>query len=307
MVITCNKCNTTYNIKASKIPAPNVMATCKKCGNKFRVNRKSTPKPMPEPSIPDPVPPQPSSPVSIPMDVREKQLGLKPLAGLTKAVRVLLMINIAVIVVAIFAGIYEYHTYRGLPPDVDINETFLLSEAVAAIVGLIQLVLFIILGVTFLRWIYRTNKNLGAISGQPMSFTPGWSVGWYFIPFMCLIKPYQAMKEIWDLSHKNQSVTSSILGLWWALWLISSFFGEFTFKAIMGADSVTEYSSSTMTNMVCNGIDVVLSIVALMLVTRIGYAYSKNYSQQDASAGGYSPAQRPSPPDLSNSPTPQAS
>ena len=35
MVITCSKCNTTYNIEASKIPAPGVMATCKKCGNTF--------------------------------------------------------------------------------------------------------------------------------------------------------------------------------------------------------------------------------------------------------------------------------
>ena len=88
MDITCNKCNTTYNIEASKIPAPSVMATCKKCGNKFRVQRRSTPKPTPE--APNPIP--------VPVDAREKQLGLKPLAGLTKALRVLLMINIAVIV-----------------------------------------------------------------------------------------------------------------------------------------------------------------------------------------------------------------
>ena len=297
MVIKCSKCNTTYNIEALKIPAPGVMATCKRCGNKFRVHRRSTPGPMPEIPIP----------VTVPVDAREKEMGLKPLAGLTTALRVLLMINIAVTAVAIFAGIYEYHTYMGLPPGFDINETFLLSEAVTAIVGLIQFVLFIILGITFLRWIYRTNMNLGALSGQLMSFTPGWSVGWYFIPIACWFKPYQAMKEIWERSHKNQSVTSSILGLWWAFWLISSFLSEFACKAIIGADSVTEYSSSTMTYIVSDGFDVVLNIVALMLVTRIGNAYSKNYSQRSASSGGYSTAQRPTQPYRSISTTLQAS
>ena len=297
MVITCSKCNTNYNIEASKIPAPGVMATCKRCGNKFQVHRRSTPKPMSEIPIP----------VSVPVDAREKEMGLKSLAGLTTALRVLLMINIAVTAVAVFAGTYEYHTYIDLPPGVDINETILLSEVVAAIVGLIQLVLFIILGITFLRWIYRANSNLGALSGHPMSFTPGWSVGWYFIPIACLFKPYQAMKEIWERSHKNQSVTSSILGLWWAFWLISNFLGELAFKAVWGAESATEYGSSTLIYIVSDGIDVVLDIVALMLVTQIGNAYSKNYSQQRTSTGAHTTTQRPGQPDRSKSPTLQAS
>jgi hypothetical protein len=140
-----------------------------------------------------------------------------------------------------------------------------------------------------------------------MSFTPGWSVGWYFIPIACLFKPYQAMKEIWEISHKNQSGTSSTLGLWWALWLISNFSGEYAFEAFWEAESATEYGSSSLIYIVSYGIDVVLDIVALMLVTQIGNAYSKNYSQQCASTGGYATAQRPSHPDRPKSPTLQAS
>jgi len=297
MVITCSKCNTTYNITASKIPAPGVMATCKRCGNKFRVQRRSTPEPLPEIPIP----------VTIPVDEREKETGLKPLAGLTRALRVLLMMNIAVTAAAVFAGIYEYHTYMDLPVGFDINENILLSEVVTAIVGFIQLVLFIILGITFLRWIYRTNMNLGALSGQPLSFTPGWSVGWYFIPIACLFKPYQAMKEIWETSHKNQFATYSILSVWWVFWLISNFLDELAIKAFWGAESVSEYSSSTMSYIASDGFDVVLNIVAFMLVTRIGNAYSKNYSQQRASTDGLSTAPPPGQPYRSPPPTLQAS
>ena len=277
MVITCSKCNTDYNIESSKIPAAGVMATCKRCGNKFRVHGRPTPKPVCEIPIP----------VSVPVDAREKEMNLKPLAGLTTALRVLLTINITVTILAIFAGIYEYRSYQDLPPGFDINETFLPSEAVAAMVGVIQAVIFIIVGITFLRWIYRTNTNLGKLSGQPMRFSPGWSVGWYFIPIACWFKPYQAMKEIWDRSHKNHSATGSILGLWWAFWLISTFLSDFAGDAIMEADSVREYTSSAMAYIVSDGFDVVLNIVALVLVSRISNAYSKNYSQRRASTAGH--------------------
>ena len=32
------------------------------------------------------------------------------------------------------------------------------------------------------------------------SFTPGWSVGWFFVPIMNPWKPFQAMREIWQAS-----------------------------------------------------------------------------------------------------------
>ena len=283
MVITCGKCNTNYNIDAAKIPARGIMANCKKCGNRFQVNCGTTPPPMPQPPA--------AAPVSI--DSGEAEMGLRPLSGLTQALRVLFFINIAVTAVAVCAGIYEYHIYQNLPPGFDINETLLPSDLVTGIVGLVQVVLFIILGITFLRWKYRANKNLSALSGQPLRFTPGWSVGWYFIPIANLFKPYQAMKEIWETSHKNQSTTSTVLGLWWAFWLISSFLGELAVKAILGADTVTDYSSSTMAYIASDGFDVVLNIVALMLVTRIGNAYSKNYCRPGTSSGGLSTAPTP--------------
>jgi len=63
--------------------------------------------------------------------------------------------------------------------------------------GCVYFLLAIFLGVIFLRWIYRTNKNLHVLSSEHMTFSPGWSLGWYFIPVANLFKPYQAMKEIW--------------------------------------------------------------------------------------------------------------
>src|SRR4051812_40932909 len=50
------------------------------------------------------------------------------------------------------------------------------------LVGLGQLVIFIVTGITFLRWIHRANVNVRGFGAEGMTFTPGWSVGWYFVP-----------------------------------------------------------------------------------------------------------------------------
>ncbi|MCH8121324.1 MAG: DUF4328 domain-containing protein [Planctomycetes bacterium] len=200
-------------------------------------------------------------------------MEVKPLAGLTRTLRVLLKISIAITATAVVTGFYNYYSYANIPPGVDPNETLLPSDVVNSIVGLIQVVLAIILGITFLRWIYRTNKNLRTLSGEQMTFTPGWSVGWYFVPIANLFKPYQAMKEIWHISHKNESTTYSLVGWWWCLWIVSNF-------------PVDSYIASTMAFIVSDGLNVILNIVALMLVTRIGMAYSKNIVEPTGVAHG---------------------
>lgn len=207
-------------------------------------------------------------------------MKIKPLAGLTKMLCVLIKISIVVTAIAILAGIYHYHTYATLPTDVDPNEIFLPCDAVSGFVGLIQSGLYLFLLITFFRWIYRTNKNLGTLSGEQMVFTPGWSVGWYFIPIANLFKPYQVMKEIWNVSHKNQSTTYPLIGWWWLLWITSNFLAHIALKLTMKATDTESYIASAITYIVSDGIDLILYIVELMLVTRIGMAYSTNIIEQ---------------------------
>jgi len=205
---------------------------------------------------------------------------LKPPAKLTRTLCIFPKISIAISALAVLTSVYSYYSYANLPPNVDPNETILTSDISESLVTLIQFVLLIITGITYLRWIYRTNKNLRAFSGEHMMFTPGWSVGWYFIPIAFLYKPYQGMKEIWQVSHKNRAVTYSIVRWWWALFLISSFLDRLASKfATIGGDDVAGYTTSAMVYAVSYGLDVIVYIVTFMLVTRIGMAYSRNITE----------------------------
>ena len=73
-------------------------------------------------------------------------------------------------------------------------------------------------------WIYRSNYIVRYLGAKEMKFTPGWSIGWYFIPIVCFWKPYQALKEIYlktyNLNSKTQTNDNIHISfqLWWFFW-----------------------------------------------------------------------------------------
>jgi len=79
--------------------------------------------------------------------------------------------------------------------------------------------------VLFCIFMVRANKNARAF-GSPMSNTPGWAAGWFFVPVAFWWKPYDAMKEIWQGSEPDPSVyawhsrVSPLLPWWWAMWVL---------------------------------------------------------------------------------------
>lgn len=104
-------------------------------------------------------------------------------------------------------------------------------EMVPALIVLVTslglLAAHVIAAVFFSIWIHRAAKNLLALGRQGMQFTPGWCVGWFFVPFANLVKPLQAMQEIWRASgpeardgYWNAQPSTPLLGLWWATWLL---------------------------------------------------------------------------------------
>jgi hypothetical protein len=65
------------------------------------------------------------------------------------------------------------------------------GAGLVAVVGSLTAALF------FCLWLHRAAKNLPALGRGGMQFTPGWSVGWFFIPFANLVKPLAAVSELW--------------------------------------------------------------------------------------------------------------
>lgn len=99
---------------------------------------------------------------------------------------------------------------------------------------LAQLAVFIAAALAALLWIHRANANAHALGAADMMVSPGWAVGWYFVPLMNLVMPYLAMRELWKASARPgdwqlEPAPPTILA-WWLLWLASGVAGTIALR-----------------------------------------------------------------------------
>lgn len=109
-------------------------------------------------------------------------------------------------------------------------------------VSLAFTVLFIVSVVLVSMWIYRAHANLFAAGYQDLEFSPSWSVGWFFVPIANLFKPFQAMKELWNVSHgvSNQfgEVSAGSVTTWWGCYIVGNIISMVAFRIETNATSM---------------------------------------------------------------------
>lgn len=85
--------------------------------------------------------------------------------------------------------------------------------------------------VLFLMWFHRVYKNLTPLGATGLQYSPGWTIGAWFIPIGNLFIPYRITKEIWvksgerhdDYAFLNtESTVPSVIGTWWGFWIVSN-------------------------------------------------------------------------------------
>lgn len=195
---------------------------------------------------------------------------LKPL---TRIVQVLLVFGLPMAAIAIYSSLLQLELLNRADLAELPESAFLANDNREQLVGISQLILLLITGITALIWIHRANRTCRALGADDMKFTPGWAVGWYFVPFMWLYKPYQAMKEIWRASNNpkdwHNERGSVLLWLWWGLWICSGFFGQLSFRISSTANSLGQFKGATMASIISNAIDLALIPAFLLVVTSV--------------------------------------
>ncbi|WP_017445891.1 DUF4328 domain-containing protein [Gayadomonas joobiniege] len=151
------------------------------------------------------------------------------------------------------------------------------------IIVYVYLAIFVVSGFLILRWIYFANYNVRKLGASDLKFSPGWSIGFYFIPILNLWKPYQAMKEIWRASHHPNDWQSkegtSLLVVWWAIWIISNTIDRFVFRKSLNADELQEMIHLNLLTQLSDVISIVLSVVFLLIVKRVYAAQQESYQK----------------------------
>ncbi len=197
-------------------------------------------------------------------------------APLTQWVRALLIVSFLIDLVATGSGVMELSLLRAIEGGTiagDIDSLAESNDTRQQAIGVVQFVIYIVTGITFLVWIHRANRNARALGAEGMQFTPGWSVGWYFVPIMSLWKPFQAMREIWQASAEpgNWRAVQAppLLGWWWALYLGNQILNQAAYHLSDKVDSMDSAltASFVMTASSISGMP--LDVIGILLVTKI--------------------------------------
>ncbi|MDX1920795.1 MAG: DUF4328 domain-containing protein [Candidatus Caenarcaniphilales bacterium] len=195
-----------------------------------------------------------------------------------KTLSLLLKAGIVVSVIALFASLYENRVLVGLDsnlkPDA-IDEKMLISNLIVGLTALFQLILSVVTLIFGARFLYFAHKNIREnLKADKLKFTPGWVIGWYFIPVANLWKPFQAMKELWRAS-KNQKdwwtseFTSALLPWWWTLWIIGTAADRASFRLSLKAKYVNELITSNLVTLTSDIFQIPLTILFFMIVQRV--------------------------------------
>ena len=137
-----------------------------------------------------------------------------------------------------------------------------------AIISILQLLALGVVIIAFLMWIHRASKNLAPLGWLDQQFSPGWAVGWWFVPIWWLFRPYQVMKEIWTGS--GDSRLSPLLGPWWAAWLLTSWLDAFaTMLSLPDDTTASDLIVADLVFVAAAGIGMVALALVVILMRQI--------------------------------------
>jgi hypothetical protein len=188
----------------------------------------------------------------------------------------LLIISAVLSVASLLISLLEFFFPNLAPTGDEITEPEVLAVALLQFgLAVIEVAVYIATIVVFLMWLYRSYENLPSfgVRRNTLKYSSGWAVGSFFVPFVSLVIPYRAVKELWNKSVPNSGDLFSDLGppgffpLWWAAWLISNFANQ-TYIRLFWRDELSAEASAVF-GIVTSLFHILAAILAIMVVREI--------------------------------------
>jgi hypothetical protein len=180
---------------------------------------------------------------------------------------VLLDFNQLRVVSALSAHQGDADAINAMMPDADINDQLM------GIMGYVQTGLLVLTLILFMMWVHRANQNIRAFGAQDLKFTPGWAVGWFFVPIANLWMPFKVMSEIFRASGQpeewQKQVNAPLLGRWWFFWVADVVIGRITTIIASHAEEISQIIASTYVTILSDIISIPNYYLTMKLVQKI--------------------------------------
>ena len=207
--------------------------------------------------------PSPFRPIFISAHVRARIVKILLIVGAIVAVLSLLIETISLAI----PPIVEDQELGDNPSGVVITLLIVLIAIATSIIYIATVVFYAV-------WLYRAHANLSAFDNtRPLDHSPGWAVGSFFVPFVNLVVPYRAVKEVWQRSAPPDEVFLSApsppawLPIWWTFWILASIAGNISFRVSFNEN--VPQNTATMVSIVAGALFIIASVLAYVVVDDI--------------------------------------
>ena len=200
-----------------------------------------------------------------------------------KALRWVIYISIAISIASMLSSWMQYDLLSGYENGrISYSEFLSLADSNdirESLVSFALLCTFIISHLIGGLWINHAAHFSNTLVDEKPPISPGWSVGWYFIPIAFLWKPYQAMTQLYRISLNPKQWNSidnpAILPIWWSLWIVSSISASIMTRLYLNAEELSAIQTVSLVDLILTTVDIALAFVFL----RIAQEISKNFQR----------------------------
>ena len=137
---------------------------------------------------------------------------------------------------------------------------------------------FVVIAILFLRFLYKAVQQAKGYTTPFTYVSPGWAVGYWFIPIMNLYRPFEVVKNLSKACGQQASgdgkpaVGEQLLSAWWAMFLISNAAGwalarsDSDFSSAAGITTYAEYSIG------CNLLSIAAAVLFWLVIKKLAKA-----------------------------------
>lgn len=154
------------------------------------------------------------------------------------------------------------------------------SDHLVELTAGVEIACYVAVGIAFLFWVHRIVANNRVLGALRTSFSPGYAVGSWFIPFADLVLPFLAIREAWraadpsrlysTVDERKRTRVAWYLTAWWVLFVLSGVvsYGSGLVKAT-GTDPLTALHASSIAQIAGIAVAWLAALFAMLTVIQL--------------------------------------
>lgn len=203
-----------------------------------------------------------------------------PPTGLARAAMFALGTCALLKVVGVWTGVKQLELLGRAPFITEAEAT--VNDTMVATAVLAYLAVALATAIVFGFWLVRANRTARSLAPDAVQTSPGWSVGWFFVPFANLWKPYQAVSEVWfasEMHDPNRVVERPLFfPLWWAAWIGGTILSRLAGSAMSKASgNIGALVDATYLSIADDVVWMIAALLAILVVRSIAGAQEKGW------------------------------